>query len=111
MKKSSPLSLVLALAIPAIAAAQSQSPRLVTKTAPGCTAEANDARTAGTVVLGVTIDEKGMPTNIHVVRELDHGLSEKAIEAVEQWRFEPAIKDGQPVPVNATIEVNFRCPM
>ena len=36
------------------------------------------------------------------------GLDEKAIEAVKQWKFKPGQKNGQPVTVAATIEVNFR---
>jgi TonB family protein len=36
------------------------------------------------------------------------GLDEKAIEAVKQWRFAPARKDGKPVPVAVDVEVNFR---
>jgi TonB family protein len=43
-----------------------------------------------------------------VQRSLGMGLDEKAIEAVRQWRFEPAKKDGQPVPVMINVEVNFR---
>jgi len=36
------------------------------------------------------------------------GLDEEAVSAVSQWRFEPGTKDGIPVPVAATIEVNCR---
>jgi TonB family protein len=36
------------------------------------------------------------------------GLDQKAIEAVRQWRFEPGLKDGKPVPVTANLELNFR---
>jgi len=36
------------------------------------------------------------------------GLDEKAIEAVKQWRFEPALKNGKPVAVAINLEVEFR---
>ncbi len=36
------------------------------------------------------------------------GLDEKAIEAVRQWRFKPGTRGGQPVPVHARVDVNFR---
>jgi protein TonB len=54
------------------------------------------------------VDDKGMPRNIRVVRPLGLGLDEKAIEAVQKWRFRPAMKDGHAVNVEATVEVNFR---
>jgi len=42
------------------------------------------------------------------MRALGLGLDQKAIEAVEKWKFRPGLKDGRAVPVYATIEVNFR---
>src|SRR5208337_1843939 len=50
----------------------------------------------------------GRPQQIRVQRPLGMGLDEKAIEAVKMWKFEPARKDGQPVPVMINVEVNFR---
>jgi len=43
-----------------------------------------------------------------VFHSLGLGLDQKAVDAVSQWRFKPGRKDGKPVPVIATIEVNFR---
>ena len=48
------------------------------------------------------------PPTSKCVRSLGLGLDEKAIEAVKQWKFKPGYKDGKPVTVAATIEVNFR---
>jgi TonB family protein len=45
---------------------------------------------------------------VRVARSLGLGLDEKAIEAVRKWKFKPGYKDGKPVAVRATIEVNFR---
>jgi TonB family protein len=42
-----------------------------------------------------------------VVRGLGLGLDAKALEAVRQWRFHPALKDGKPVDVQISVEVEF----
>ena len=63
---------------------------------------------SGTVMLSVIVDADGHARDIHVARSLGMGLDEKAIEAVEKWKFRPGMKGGQPVNVRATIEVNFR---
>jgi TonB family protein len=49
-----------------------------------------------------------VPQNVHVVRPLGKGLDEKAIEAVRQYRFKPAMYEGHPVPAEVNIEVNFK---
>jgi len=41
-------------------------------------------------------------------RALRIGLDEKAIEAIRNYRFKPAMKDGRPVPSAITVEVDFR---
>jgi TonB family protein len=84
------------------------SPQLLTKVEPEYSEEARKAKFQGTVMLYVEVDEKGNPRNIRVIRPLGLGLDQKAIEAVEKWKFIPGKKDGKPVAVQAQIEVNFR---
>jgi TonB family protein len=49
-----------------------------------------------------------VPRNLKVQRALGKGLDENALAAVQQWRFQPATKDGNPVAVFLTAEVSFR---
>lgn len=84
------------------------APVPIFKVEPEYSEEARKAKFQGTVVLSIVVDEQGHPKNFRVVRPLGLGLDERAIEAVQKWRFRPAQKDGKPVPVMATVEVNFR---
>ena len=85
------------------------SPQLIAKKEPEYTEAARQAKLAGTVLLYVEIEPDGMVgPNIRVVRSLDPGLDDQAIAAIRQWKFRPGQKDGMPVPVAATIEINFR---
>ncbi len=83
-------------------------PELLRKVEPLYTEEARTAKLQGVVVVNVIIGTDGSASNIRVVKSLGLGLDEKAIEAVQQWQFKPGTKDGAAVPVQATIEVNFR---
>jgi periplasmic protein TonB len=59
--------------------------------------EARQAKYQGTVLLWLVVGADGRPRDIRVQRSLGMGLDEKAIEAVQRWRFEPSMKDGHPV--------------
>ena len=84
------------------------APVLVYKKEPEYSEEARKAKYQGTVTLYVEVAPNGKAQNIKVLHSLGLGLDEKAIEAVKQWTFKPGIKDGKPVTVAASIEVNFR---
>lgn len=72
------------------------------------TKEAKEKKIAGTVVLDATIDEKGKVSAVSVVKALPHGLDQAAVDALRQWRFEPATLDGKPVPVIMNLTFNFK---
>ncbi len=84
------------------------APVLVSKTEPEYSEEARKAKYSGTVLLSLVVDSNGLPRDIHVVRPLGLGLDQKAIEAVQKWRFRAGMKGGRPVSTQATIEVSFR---
>jgi periplasmic protein TonB len=84
------------------------APRAIYNPDPEYSDEARRVKFQGNVVLSLIVDPTGHVRDIHVARSLGLGLDEKAIEAVQQWKFSPGMKDGHPVAVQVNIEVNFR---
>lgn len=83
------------------------APQAISAPDPDYTEEARRAKKQGTCVLWLIVDAAGHPRDIKVVRGLGLGLDAKALEAVKQWRFQPALKDGKPVDVQISVEVEF----
>jgi TonB family protein len=83
-------------------------PTVITRLDPVYPVEARIANYSGTVVISCEVWPDGLAHHIRVVRGRGFGLSEKAAEAVSQWKFSPATKNGQPVAVEQTIPVSFR---
>jgi len=84
------------------------APIPIYKPEPGYTEEARAAKLKGTVILSVVIGVEGAVTDVKALQGLDRGLTEKAIEAVKTWKFQPAMKDGKPVPCKVMVEVTFK---
>jgi protein TonB len=84
------------------------APRALYAPDPEYSEEARKAKYQGTVVLWVVVGADGRPRDIRIARSVGMGLDEKAVEAVRQWRFEPAHRDGTPVAVQINVEVSFR---
>ena len=70
--------------------------------------EARKAKFSGNVRVSLIVDENGQPTNVRVARGVGMGLDERAVEAVRQYKFKPATKDGKPVKVALSVDVNFQ---
>ena len=83
------------------------APKAIYAPDPEYSEEARKVKHMGTVVLWLVVGPDGKPRDIKVLRTLGLGLDEKAIEAVRNWRFEPAMKDNKPVAVQINVEVNF----
>ena len=64
----------------------------------------------GEVVLYAVIRPDGSVDGIQLVRHLDQQLDRNSIAAFSQWKFKPATKDGQAVPVEAIVHIPFREP-
>jgi len=67
---------------------------------------AKQARVQGIVILEAIIDPQGNVTNVRVLRSIPL-LDQSAIEAVKQWKYEPTLLNGVPVPIVMTVTVNF----
>ncbi len=83
-------------------------PLLLRKQDPEYSEEARKAKFQGTVVLNIEVDASGNVANVAVARTLGLGLDEKAVEAVKQWQFKPAMKDGTAIPVQVQVAMSFR---
>jgi protein TonB len=84
------------------------APRTLYAPDPEYSEEARRAKFQGSVLLALIVGPDGNPRELHIMRSLGLGLDEKALDAVRTWRFEPARKDGVPVAVQISVEVNFR---
>ncbi len=80
---------------------------IILKPSPAYTEEARQNTITGTVVLQAVLSSSGTVTNIRAVSGLSHGLTEKAIGAIRQIYFIPAVKDGKHVSQYIRVEYNF----
>lgn len=84
------------------------APRVIYSVEPQFTPEARQADCQGVVAIQLIVDSQGNPQDIRVVRHLGMGLDERAIEAVKQYRFSPAMYQGHAVSVQMIINIDFR---
>jgi TonB family protein len=82
-------------------------PKVTKEERPHYSQSAMDRKVQGDVLLELIVTEKGLPTDIRVLKPLDPDLDRAAMEAALEWRFEPALKDGNPVRVRVHLEIQF----
>jgi periplasmic protein TonB len=84
------------------------APVLTFQVDPEFSEEARKAKFMGVVTVNLWVDDKGNPTHVRVLRGVGMGLDEKAVAAVKQYKFKPAMEAGKPVTVELNVEVNFQ---
>ncbi|MGH9588827.1 MAG: energy transducer TonB [Terracidiphilus sp.] len=83
------------------------APEVLHSVDPQFTSQARAADLQGTVSIQLIVDSHGNPQDVHVVRHLGMGLDQKAVEAVRQYRFRPAMYRGHAVAVQMIVDVAF----
>jgi protein TonB len=83
-------------------------PQVLFAPEPEFSEEARKAKVAGNVLVYLQVDTNGRPMNVRVLRGIGMGLDQKALEAVRQYKFKPAMENGHPVIVEMNVEVNFQ---
>jgi len=64
-------------------------------------------RAVGSVIIGLIVSSKGIPKEPHILKSLDKDLDQSAIDAVKEWRFAPAQRDGKAVAVRVSVQIQF----
>jgi TonB family protein len=82
-------------------------PKVIHQVSPRPDSGQQGFRISGVVLIGLVVSSHGLPVRVHVVRSVDKDIDQSAIDAVTQWRFEPARKGDKPVAVRLTIEIRF----
>lgn len=85
-----------------------QKAHLITAFTPPSNDFAQDAGVAGVAIYHVVVAPDGKPAEIAVGRPIGFGLDENAVAAIRKASFQPAVKDGKPVPVLVDLVVEFR---
>jgi TonB family protein len=83
-------------------------PRAIYSPEPEYSERARKKKINGTVVLSLTVGTDGLAHDIQVEKKLGYGLDEKAVEAMRKWKFQPELRDGQPIETPIKVEMTFR---
>ncbi len=82
-------------------------PRLIHQVYPAYNPGSHGVRVAGKVLIRLVVSSAGLPKNPSIVQGLAAEVDQSALDAVKQWRFDPAKREGMPVAVRVVVEINF----
>src|SRR5438874_842196 len=85
-----------------------EPPRLLHEVRADYTEEARQRAIAGDVVLEIVVRRDGSVGDLKILQGLGGGLNDRAVQAVRQWRFAPAQRQGTPVDVIVEVAVEFK---
>jgi TonB family protein len=92
------------------AKSETTAPQVIRNATPEYTDEALNAGARGAVVLKAQVGTDGIAHDIRVVKHMDYGLDDKAVECLNKWLFRPGTRDGAPIAAAVTVEIVFRAP-
>lgn len=85
-----------------------EAPKIVNHVSPEFTQCAREEKFTGTTLLSLEVDKTGIIHDIQIAQPIGCGLDDEAVRAVQQWRFAPARRNGEPVAVLVEAEVSYR---
>jgi TonB family protein len=85
-----------------------EPPRLLREVKAGYTDDARRRNVEGDVILEIVVRRDGTVGDVRILKRLGAGLDDRAAQAVRQWRFSPASRQGAPVDVIVEVAVEFK---
>jgi protein TonB len=100
---------VIAICTPHLRAEEGSEPPVPVRTvSPDYPEDLRRAGIAGVVTVSCTIDEKGNVVDAKVVKSSNPEFATPALNALSRWKFKPAKKAGNPVPIKVSFPIQFK---
>jgi TonB family protein len=84
------------------------APKLVVSKPPKFPAGHAEKNYSGICLVSLVVDASGLPEQVRIAKSLGPDFDQSALAAVQQYRFEPAVFNGRPVPVSVKLQIDFR---
>jgi TonB family protein len=81
-------------------------PRVVKQVNPRYSTD-KGVRPVGSVIIALVVTSLGVPKDPKVVKGIDKDLDQSAVDAVKEWRFAPAQKNGKAIAVRVSVQIQF----